>query len=179
MTDNIKHTLFSKRLRFGCFAFFLFGVLFLPHICYSVNLYTFGESYSIETYLSYCGHEHFEAEYNSSDAACWPCTVIDALLNSLFYTVNKMISVVNDLAKIILLYGAAIWLAVYFLKSVSAMVTQDSAKVLDDAFAFMFKVAFIYVLIAGGVANIINWIITPLLSIGMDVSDVLKALGNS
>ena len=59
------------------------------------------------------------------------------------------------------------------------MVTQDSAKVLDDAFAFMFKVAFIYVLIAGGVANIINWIITPLLSIGMDVSDVLKALGNS
>ncbi len=176
MIDNKKHTLPFVQLDFRRFVFIVCLILLflLPRIS-SAALVNLGDEYSESDYKEYCNVVKFNEKY-SPENSCWPCSVINSLTDTLFETVNDMINTVNNLAKLILLLGAAIWLAIYFLKSVSSLATQDSAKILDGALSFMFKVAFMYVLVNGGIANIISWIITPLLSIGMDVSSALKLM---
>lgn len=179
MINNIKYavSVIQKHFRRLVFVYFLILSLFIPRIG-SAGLinYTIGESYSLSTYLSYCSQAHFQEKYNSEEASCWPCTVIKALSNALFMSADKLIEPITELAKIVLLIGAAIWISMFFLKSVSSMAMQDSAKNMDGIFVFVFKVAFIYVLINGGIAEIIGWIIKPLLSIGMDVTQALNLM---
>lgn len=178
MTDNIKYVL-SFIQKYFCRFIFVFSLVFsvLTPSFGNAALLEFGDTYSHDEYLSYCGKDAFEAKYNDEAAKCWPCQVVKALTKALFMGVNRIIDNVYELSELILLLGAAIWLSMYFLKSLSSMAMQDSAKNLNGIFVFMFKVAFMFVLIKFGISEIILWIVKPLLSIGMDVSDVLKDMG--
>ena len=65
----------------------------------------------------------------------------------------------------------------YFLKSLGSLAEQDPAKVLDGAFMFMFKMALVYVLLYnGGLLNIVDYIVNPILEVGMEIGSSLEHL---
>lgn len=174
MIRYVQHTLsFVKRYcRRFLFAFSVVLFLLLPSVS-SAGLF---EGYDYNTYLDHCGADKFDEKYSTEEAKTWPVKVVKALNDALYTAANNIVGSIINLSKSILLLGAAIWLAMYFLKSVSSMATQDAAKILDGAFSFILKVAFVYVLINGGLDNIISWIVTPLLGIGYDASEAIKKL---
>jgi hypothetical protein len=119
-----------------------------------------------EEFLEYCNAETFNKEY---DGTCWSCAIVETLMKSTTAAVTALSSPILDLSKLVLFLGAAIWLAMYFLKSVSSFATQDPAKILDGLFTFMFKWAFAFTIINMGIDSLVEEIVNPLLSIGMDI----------
>lgn len=118
-------------------------------------------------FLEYCLGDVFLKKYQ--DAECWSCDIIKILIKSMMEITNKLYKEIKELCVIILQLGGAIWLALYFMKSLGSFATQDPAKVIDGALNFMFKWAFVYAIIAGGMDVIMEYIVNPLLSIGFDV----------
>lgn len=118
-------------------------------------------------YLEYCSAEKFNKKYD--DGGCWSCGVIFMLMDAMTKISGTIFAATMELCLLILNWGVAIWLAVYFLKSVSAFATQDAAKVIDGVLTFMFKWALVYTLVAAGISEIVENIVNPLLGIGFDV----------
>lgn len=177
MITNISHiALFVKkhlyRLVLVC-SLVMFLIFPRTGNCVTISLST----YSSEEYVEKCSAKHFDDKYSSKEASCWSCRVVNEINNALLSSAELIISPIIELSKLILLLGAAIWIALYFLKSLSSLATQDTAKNLDGVLPFMIKVAVMYLLIDGGIAEIISWIIQPLFGIGMDVSGVIRDLG--
>lgn len=125
-------------------------------------------SYDHAAYLQYCNAKAFEEKYAAKE--CWSCDIIAILMDVMIDVIERISSTALSLAKIILIYGSALWLAMFFLKSLSAAKAQDPAQVLTAVFTFMFKVALVYVLVVDyGFSTLIEWIVNPLLSIGLDI----------
>lgn len=124
-------------------------------------------SYNKETYLCYCKSSVIDKKY--AEAGCWSCTIVETLMISLSDIASKLFGTVVDISKTILVLGAAIWIALYFLKALGSFATQDPAKIIDGLLTFCFKVALVYAVIDSGLGFIIQYIVSPLLSIGYDV----------
>lgn len=118
-------------------------------------------------FLEYCVGDVFLNKYK--EAECWSCDIIKILIRAMMEVTEKLYKEIKELCVIILQLGGAIWLALYFMKSLGSFATQDPAKVIDGALTFMFKWALIYAIIAGGMDVIMEYIVNPLLSIGFEV----------
>jgi len=123
-------------------------------------------SYDEQAYLETCVTRL--AEKYSDTGNCWSCGIIEIIMQNMTSYANTLGGLVTELSKQVLLIGSAIWLAIFFLKSLSSPAQQDLSKVLDGAFTFMFKVALVYFLISGGVGGLVGDVVNPLLSIGVD-----------
>lgn len=123
-------------------------------------------------YLEYCQSDKFDEKYEAG--GCWACDVIAVIMKAMLSTITQLFVGMIELCKLVLVLGAAIWLAVYFLKSLSAFAAQDPAKIIDGALTFMFKWALVYTLIFWGIGEIINNIVSPLLSIGIDIGTIFS-----
>lgn len=124
--------------------------------------------YDKNAYLDACNIDRYNEDY-SSEGSCWSCDIIKTLMDSMTNAANALGGSVTALAISVLLVGSAIWLAIYFFKSLASPAQQDLSKVLDGAFTFMFKVALVYFLISGGVGGLTGDVVNPLLSIGVDI----------
>lgn len=125
-------------------------------------------AYAIDSeFVEYCIGEVFLEKYK--EAECWSCDIIKILIRAMMEITEKLYDGIKELCIIILQLGGAIWLALYFMKSLGSFATQDPAKVIDGALTFMFKWALIYAIIAGGMDVIMEYIVNPLLSIGFDI----------
>lgn len=131
------------------------------------------ESYSYDRYLEFCSKEVFDKKY--SDGGCWSCAVINTVMRSMVSVIGAITTPMIELSKLILSLGGAIWLAIYFMKSLSSFAMQDPAKVIDGVVVFMFKWALVYTLIAAGIGEIVAQIVNPLLSIGMDIGQTFAS----
>ncbi len=120
-----------------------------------------------EEFLTYCVGEVFLRKYQ--DAQCWSCDIIKILIRTMMDLTSQLYEKIIDLCYLILQLGGIIWLAVYFLKSLSSLTAQDPAKVIDGAIMFIFKWAFVYAILVGGMDIIMGYIVNPLLSIGFDI----------
>ena len=139
----------------------------------------FGDTYDPNEYQEYCNVEKFNKKYEGADASCWSCDIITMMTDYMLSAANILSNASIELGKIILLIGAAIWLAMYFLKSLGSLTEQDPARVLDGAFTFMFKMALVYILLFnGGFLAIVDYIVNPILRIGSDIGkDLYKLTG--
>ena len=174
MTDTEKtlRLFFISHRRMIIFSLCFFIVLFASFSAEAIAL----ESYSDSDYHEACNIENINAKYSAS--ACWSCDIIHLMADKMSRVVVAISAAPILLGETILLWGAALWLAVYFLKSVGAFAAQDPAKVLDGAFKFMFKVAFVYVLIHNlGFETIVDYIVNPILKIGMDIGITFMDVG--
>ena len=142
-------------------------------------LVEFGDTYDPNEYQEYCNVEKFNKKYEGADASCWSCDIITMMTDYMLSAANILSNASIELGKIILLIGAAIWLAMYFLKSLGSLTEQDPARVLDGAFTFMFKMALVYILLFnGGFLAIVDYIVNPILRIGSDIGkDLYKLTG--
>ena len=169
----------SKRQIISLCILALCFLVIVPNSCFSdgINNIHIGGSYSTELYQSFCGHDAISSKYSGDN--CWSCKIISSLMTALTDTAKWLKQPLLDLSKTILLVGTAIWIAMYFSKSLSSMAAQDPSKVLDGDFTFMFKVAFIWALIGigDGISNVIAYIVNPLLQIGMDIGTSLNEKG--
>lgn len=123
-------------------------------------------------YLEYCQSSVFDEKYEKG--GCWACDVVGVIMKAMLSTITQLFEGIVELCKLILSLGAAIWLAIYFLKSLGSFAAQDPAKIIDGALTFMFKWALVYTLIFWGIGEIINYIVSPLLSIGIDIGTVFS-----
>ncbi len=138
-------------------AIALFFAIFFCNNAYAVD----------EEFLKYCVGSVFDEKYTNAD--CWSCDIIKILLRAMMNLTNTIFKEIRELSVLILQLGGAIWLALYFMKSLSSLAAQDPAKVIDGALLFMFKWALIYAIIFAGLDVIMDYIVNPLLSIGLDV----------
>ena len=122
--------------------------------------------YDPAAYTEACNVEKYNELYSEG---CWSCDIVGVLMKSMGTAALHLGGLVTTLAMSVLLIGAGIWLAIFFLKSLGSPAQQDLGKVLDGAFLFMFKVAIVYALISGGVGGLIGQVVDPLLSIGVDI----------
>lgn len=120
-----------------------------------------------EEFLTYCTGKVFDEKYTNAD--CWSCDIIKILIRSMMDLTEVIFYEIRELSILILQLGGAIWLALYFMKSLSSLAAQDPAKIMDGALMFMFKWAFVYAIIFAGLDVIMEYIVNPLLSIGLDV----------
>ncbi|MCM1323642.1 MAG: hypothetical protein NC218_05730 [Acetobacter sp.] len=118
-------------------------------------------------FLTYCVGEKFLEKYK--EAECWSCDIIKIMMNAMMTITEKLYQRIKELCLLILQIGGAIWLALYFMKSLGSFAAQDPAKIIDGALTFMFKWALIYAIILGGMDVIMDYIVNPILSIGFDV----------
>lgn len=125
-----------------------------------------------EEYLKYCKSDIFEDKYERG--GCWSCDIIAVIMRNMLDMIAVLFDAIVELCEVVLVLGAAIWLAIYFLKSLGSFAAQDPAKVIDGALLFMFKWALIYTLISQGIAEILKYIVSPLLSIGIDVGTIFS-----
>lgn len=172
MTNTVKKIslLFASHFKKALVAFCFVVVLLTPQTSYSalINI-DVGGAYSQDEYLKYCGPEHFDEKYSAASTSCWSCNLIQRLMECMTTTANTLSKNTQELGLLILIWGSALWLAAYFLRSLGSATAQDPAKVLDGAITFMFKVALIYILIDLGLPEIVDKIVNPLLSIGFDI----------
>lgn len=125
-------------------------------------------AYAVDSeFADYCLGEVFLENYNNAE--CWSCDIIKILIKAMMDVTESLYKEILKLCTLILQLGGAIWLALYFMKSLGSFATQDPAKVIDGALTFMFKWALIYAIIFGGMDVIMGYIVNPLLSIGFDV----------
>jgi len=176
MTDTKKTLLaFAQNNR----QTIIFGVCFLLTLLPALSSYgiTIGPEYDPEEYKKYCNIEDFTNKYDGPNAGCWSCSIIHLMMKIMVTTASVIVNATITLGKTILLWGSAVWLAAYFLKSVTAFTAQDPAKNLDAIIVFMFKVTIVYLLIYdGGFAYMVDKVVNPLLQIGMDIgTDFLNA----
>ncbi len=125
-----------------------------------------------DDYLEYCQSKVFDQKYE--EGGCWACSVIGVIMKAMLSAITQLFDGMIELCKLILALGAAIWLAIYFLKSLSSFAAQDPAKIIDGALMFMFKWALVSTLIFWGIGDIIEYIVSPLLSIGIDIGTVFS-----
>lgn len=169
MTDIVKKlSRFVNCHRLVVFCQSFLGMLFTTFSAWSLAL----ESYSDSAYREACDIEKIEAKYSASE--CWSCDIIKILIEKMSSVIVAISGAPIVLGETILLWGSAVWLAAYFLKSVGALAAQDPSKVLDGAFIFMFKVAFVYVLLHEfGFEYLVDNIVNPVLEIGMEIGTSL------
>ena len=176
---KIVYGAFCKKRRPISFVLGVILLLFSARPCFSGLGVDFslseglGITYSVaeydpEAYLEACNIDEYNKKY-SEEGSCWSCDIIHVLMKSMTSAAKSLGALVASLGMQILLVGAAVWLAIYFLKSLASPAQQDPAKILDGAFTFMFKVALVYILISGGVEGLAGQVVNPLLSIGMDI----------
>lgn len=130
-----------------------------------------------EDYVKQCFGDQIESaqtEAGTGTAAdsgdgCWSCDIILQMMKATMLVTLAIYDPIQDLCEIIIQFGGAIWLAVYFLKSLGSFAAQDPAKIMDGAMVFMFKWALIYALIMAGISEIVGYIVNPILSIGFDI----------
>ncbi len=123
-------------------------------------------------YLEYCTSEVFDRKYE--EGGCWSCDVVAVIMRNMLAMITVLFDAMVELCELILVFGVAIWLAIYFLKSLGSFAAQDPAKVIDGALLFMFKWALVYALISEGIGEILRYIVSPLLSIGIDVGNIFS-----
>lgn len=159
LSYKISYLHFHRKL--VIFGIFCLCVLFLPSLCEA--------GYNHNEYLEFCNYETFEKKYATGLSGCWSCAIVHWLMNAMVTAIIALSDPVLELSKLILNLGAAIWLAMFFLKSLGSFTVQDPAKIIDAVLTFMFKWALVFTLIHFGIDEIVGQIINPLLSIGMDI----------
>ena len=167
MTDTDMNILFHSHR--NSYTIWRWGVLILV-----LTLFMCNTAWAIDDeFKEYCLGEVFDAKY--SEASCWSCDVVKILMSSMMKVTQSLYKEIKELCTLILQLGAAIWLALYFMKSLSSFAAQDPAKVLDGTLSFMFKWAIIYTLVAAGLDAIMEYIVNPLLSIGFDIGSAFAS----
>lgn len=120
-----------------------------------------------EEFRAHCDISIFNKKYDNGN--CWSCGIIYSLLNA-FLEVSKILyNSMKEISTLVLKLGGAIWIAVFFLKSLGSIAAQDPMKIMDGLFMFMFKWAFVYAIIISGIDEIVGMIISPILSVGFDI----------
>lgn len=133
----------------------------------------FADDVFASDFASKCKATIFRQKY--AQAGCWSCNIISTLLSA-FLTISQILfESFVDLSEILIQVGGAIWIAVFFLKTLGSMSAQDPMKVMDALFLFMVKWAFVYALIIAGIDEIIGMIVNPILSIGFDIGTTFTA----
>lgn len=169
LSYKISYLHFRRKL--VIFGIFCLCILFLPSLCEA--------GYDHNEYLKFCNSETFEKKYETGLSGCWSCAIVHWLMNAMVTAIIALSDPVLELSKLILNLGAAIWLAMFFLKSLGSFTVQDPAKIIDAVLTFMFKWALVFTLIHFGIDEIVGQIINPLLSIGMDIgTEFSNATGN-
>lgn len=176
MNSLIKSALWMLRKKKAFISFGLGFVilLFSAGPCFSqIEISYELASYDKNEYTKACNVEKYNELYSEG---CWSCDIIQVLMRSMTTAADTLGGLVSSLGMSVLLVGAAIWLAIYFLKSLASPAQQDVSKILDGAFTFMFKVALVYLLISGGVGGLVGQVVNPLLSIGVDVGTTFTSV---
>lgn len=176
MMNSLKSVLLVLRKNkvFTCLGLSLAVLLFGACPCWSDGDPWLDISYDLaeydpHAYTEACNVTKYKELYSEG---CWSCDIIGVLMRSMGSAAVTLGGLVTELAMSVLVIGAAIWLAIFFLKSLGSPAQQDVGKVLDGAFLFMFKVAIVYALISGGVGGLIGQVVDPLLSIGVDIGSM-------
>lgn len=155
----------------------VYVLLALCPIRANAALISFGDTYDPNEYQHYCNVDKFNQKYEGASSSCWSCSIIKEMTDKMLSAANILATKSIALGQIILLIGAAVWLAMYFLKTLGSLTEQDPARVLDGAFTFMFKMALVYILLYnGGFLAIIDYIVNPILRIGSDIGKELNSL---
>ena len=115
-----------------------------------------------------CNKDNFDKKYGEN-ATCWSCNIIYSLLTAFLDVAEKLYGTILELCEVIVPLGGAIWIAVFFLKSLGSLAAQDPMKIMDGLFIFMFKWAFVYALLLAGIDELIGMVVSPILSIGFDI----------
>ena len=126
-------------------------------------------------YRKFCLSDEFTNKYENAD--CWSCDVVLSLMQGVTKAAGILAGNVQALSKVILLYFGAIWIAVYFLKALGSFAQQDSTKLLDGLLNFMFRWCISYFLVYYGIEVIVEYMVNPLLSIGVDVGSAIAEKG--
>jgi hypothetical protein len=100
---------------------------------------------------------------------CWSCDIILQMMKATMLVTLAIYDPIQELCEVIIQFGGAIWLALYFLKALGSFAAQDPGKIMDGAMVFMFKWALVYGLIMAGISEIVGYIVNPILSIGFDI----------
>ena len=127
-------------------------------------------------FREHCSIEKFNQKYDNS--SCWSCNIIFSLLNAFLHVSTLLYDGMKEISTLVLKLGGAIWIALFFLKSLGSLAAQDPMKVLDGLFLFMFKWAFIYALVISGIDEIVGMIISPILSVGFDIGSTFTSAVN-
>lgn len=145
--------------------------------CALVNI---GAEYNHTEYLEYCSPAKYKKMYDLAANDCWSCDIIHAMFDGFKTVIVLLVDKIEPLCKLILSLGGALLLAMYLLKSLGSFAVQNPGKVLDGLAMFLFKIAFVYVVVTAGIDDIVDMIINPLLSIGMDIGKQFSTwAGNS
>lgn len=177
MTDTINKITAYMRNNHILIALVVYVLIALCPVRSHAALIEFGDSYDPNEYQQYCNVQKFNKKYEGADASCWSCSIIKEMTDKMLTAANVLATKSIELGHYILLIGTAIWLALYFLKSLGSLTEQDPARVLDGAFTFMFKFALVYILLHdGGFLAIIDYIVNPILTIGSDIGKNLNSL---
>ena len=108
-------------------------------------------------------------EKQEDDAGCWSCQVVLTLMQGLTSAAQTLYSAIRSISETVLLYGGAIWIACYFLKTLGSFAAQTPGKVLDGLMVFIFKWALCYAAVTSGLDGIVEYIVQPLLDIGYSI----------
>ena len=69
-----------------------------------------------DDYIEHCFSENIDKAQNG-ESDCWSCDIILAMMTASMMVIKALYDPIQDLCEIIIQFGGAIWLALYFLKS--------------------------------------------------------------
>ena len=116
----------------------------------------------------YFGHNEEEAEEK-----CWYCRMVIIMTNAFLQAAATTLPVTQELGYLILKLGFCIWLAIFFLKQLSAMNGLTPGKMLQEIFMMGFKCAFCYYALDMGTDFVTTYILNPIVITGTDIGNAL------
>ena len=166
MVRLILHRLFSSLL---CNKWLVFVCVLAIISLISGNVFA-------SEYMEYCNYNKINNKY--LNAGCWSCDVVGILMSGGVGAVNVLYPALRDFGKVVLNYGAVIWISCFLLKTLGSFAAQDASKIIDGIVQFMFKWSLAYVVVIGGLDVIVEWVVFPLLSIGFDIGTKFSELAS-
>lgn len=101
-------------------------------------------------------------------SSCWYCKIVIVLVNSYLKVVSAAMGTAQDLGKLILKLGFAIWLAYYLLLQLSSMKPVTPGKMTQEILVMGFKVALAYLAVVMGAGIVREYFLNPIVGTGVD-----------
>ena len=103
-------------------------------------------------------------------AGCWSCMILEKLSSAFMGAAEKGIDVSERAGKVLLGIGAALWIVLWGLRTVSSMTQLEPANVLNELIKFCFKVMLAYAFINAGMSMVKKYFIDPIMGVGAKIA---------
>lgn len=142
----------------------------------ALNVLDFGKNLLFGESNLECRQEKMDNIYKSG---CYPCKVVKSLISAFLNGSQFLSDISKEAGQKLLILGFFLWLAYYIMQQVSSFKNIEPMAMINDLLIMAFKVLGAWVVISQGFELVVDFVIVPFISWGVDFGTYLLTASTS